>query len=333
MTSTLASEIPLHFLIRAPFADELERLRAEGVDAHWETFSEGPEAWSLQTYLHAFRSGWNVTAGTELLRGAINLAHVATLNAFQSRPEDLIVGIRADYRPSLFADCQVVQNHMQSGHRSFWIPHWSQPGIIPRSVLRTGFIRAAYFGREYYLQGGHHRWRDSLQRFGISFDCPPAHLWNDYSQVDLIIAIRSFDAYPYPRKPPTKLLNAWIAGVPALVGPESAYTQIGQAGRDYLVAHTFEEALDHVARLQADQALYTALVESGFQRAQEFTREKTLAVWEELISTQLVPLWDQFRRPSLTRRFHWLCRNTVGGLRAFGVHATRCLFGNRPLSR
>ena len=333
MMSALAAEIPLHFLIRAPFADELERLRDGGVDAHWEKFTEGPEAWALQTYLHAFRAGWNVTAGTALLRGAINLAHVATLSAFHSRPGDLIVGIRADYRPSGLADCHIVQNQLQIGPRSYWIPHWSQPALIPRSTSRRGLTRTAYFGREYYLQGGHDRWSDSLRQLGIAFDCPPAHHWNDYSQVDLMVAIRSFDDYPYPRKPPTKLLNAWIAGVPALVGLESAYHQIGLAGRDYLVAHTFEEALDHVERLQADQSLYASIVEAGYQRAQQFTREKTLSAWNELITTQLVPLWNQIRRPSVTRRIHWLCRNTVGGVRSLGVRAARRLFGSRPLSR
>ena len=330
---SVVPSVPLHFLIRPQSLPDLEKLRTDGVDEHWNCFTAGPENWGLQTYIHALRAGWNVTVGVSPQHEAINLGHVSLLEAFRSGPRDLLVGIRADYRPSLIADCHLVQNQLQVADQSFWIPHWPQPGLISRSSERTGLQRAAYFGQGYYLEGGEALWQSRLREHGVQFDCPPQDLWRDYSEVDLIVAIRSFDRYPYPRKPPSKLINAWIAGVPALVGSESAYSQIGTPGQDHLVADTFEEAMECIAQLRRDPDRYQHIVQAGQAKAQEFTREKILAAWAAVIDTQLVPRWNQLRSPRLARRCSWAIRHAVSGIRSFGVQLRRRLFGNSPLSR
>lgn len=326
-------DLPLHFLIRPESVPHLDALIAEGVDAHTECFGYGPENWGLQTYVHAQRAGWNVTAGTTCRAGAINLGHVSLLTAFQAGPRDLVVGIRADYRPSILADCHVVQNQLQADADSFWIPHWPQPGIIPRSADRVGLQRAAYFGHEYYLDGGAATWKSRLSQIGVEFACPPQKHWHDYSEVDLVVAVRTFDGYPYPRKPPSKLFNAWIAGVPALVGPESAYQQVGQPGRDFVVVQTMDEAIEWINRLKQSRETYSQLIQAGCERAEEFTREKILARWAQMLETQIRPRWEQARRSGLTRSATWFARQSVGQIRATAVQWGRRLFGTRKLSR
>lgn len=326
-------DLPLHFLIRPESLPHLDALIAEGVDAHTECFGYGPENWGLQTYVHAKRAGWNVTAGTACRTGAINLGHVSLLTAFQAGPRDLIVGIRADYRPSILADCHVVQNQLQADANSFWIPHWPQPGIIPRSPERPGLQRAAYFGHEYYLDGGAATWKSKLSEIGIEFDCPPQSRWHDYSEVDLVVAVRTFDGYPYPRKPPSKLFNAWIAGAPALVGPESAYQQVGQPGRDYLVARTMEEAIQSITQLKQSTQAYSQLIQAGNQRAHEFTREKILTRWAELLQSQIRPRWEQAQATGIRRKVSWYSRQSLGQIRSVAVQWGRRLFGKRKLSR
>lgn len=326
-------DLPLHFLIRPESLPHLDALVAEGVDAHPECFGYGPENWGLQTYVHAKRAGWNVTTGTQCQTGAINLGHVSLLTAFQAGPRDLIVGIRADYRPSILADCHIVQNQLQADANSFWIPHWPQPALIPRSVDRTGLERAAYFGHAYYLDGGAATWKSKLSEIGIEFDCPPQSRWHDYSQVDLVVAVRTFDGYPYPRKPPSKLFNAWIAGAPALVGPESAYHQVGQPGRDYIVAQTMDEALRAIHELKQSPAAYSQLVQAGTLRAQEFSREKILARWAALLEHQIRPRWEQVQTTGIGRSTRWYVRQSLGQIRAVAVQWGRRLFGKRKLSR
>jgi hypothetical protein len=330
---TATPHIPIHFLIRPQFIGKLKQLVEEGVDRHFPLFAEGPESWGLQTYIHAIQHGWNVSAGPEVKHGCVNFGHVSTLHAFQSQPGDMIVGMRADYRRSLLADCHIVQNKLQVDDKSFWVPHWSQPGLIPRDPDRQGVLRVAYLGRAYYLGGDVDRWRSALKGIGIEFECRSADRWNDFRDVDLVIAIRSFDDYPYPRKPPSKLLNAWIAGVPAIVGHESAYSQIGEAGRDFVVANSFENAIEQITLLQSNPNLYQSIVKAGMIKAREYSRENTLAAWGEIINTQLTPIWDRVRSPSLARRLSWLFRNSLSGIRSAGVRIQRRLWGSRPLSR
>lgn len=326
-------EVPLHFLIRPQFAGNLPQLVEEGVDRHFRLFIEGPENWGLQTYVHAIRQGWDVTASPEVKHGCINFGHVSVLNAFQSHPGDLMVGIRADYRKSMLADCHIVQNKLQVENHSFWIPHWSQPGLIPRNPDRDKVLRAAYLGHSYYLAKGVDRWKSALNHLGIEFECPQSDRWNDYHDIDIAIAIRSFDNYPYPRKPPSKLLNAWIAGVPALVGPESAYLQVGQPGRDFMVAENFDDAIEQIGKLKSNPEHYHSMQQAGLEKASEYSRDKTLAAWAEIINTQLIPYWNRVRSPSLTRRLSWFSRNLLYEIRSTAVRIQRRLMGSRPLSR
>lgn len=50
--------------------------------------------------------------------------------------------------------------------------------------------------------------------------------WRDYSSVDVVLAAR--DAHPdlLLTKPASKLVNAWLAGCPALLGPEPAFQDL-----------------------------------------------------------------------------------------------------------
>src|SRR5690606_15290583 len=48
----MSEEIPVHFHLPGIEPSALEKIVADGVDLHWQTFCNGPEAWCLQTYVH-----------------------------------------------------------------------------------------------------------------------------------------------------------------------------------------------------------------------------------------------------------------------------------------
>ena len=56
----------------------------------------------------------------------------------------------------------------------------------------------------------------------------------DYRTLDAVIAVRPFEPHLYFAKPASKLINAWRAGVPALVGPEFASREIRRTDDDFL---------------------------------------------------------------------------------------------------
>src|SRR5436309_1927650 len=68
-------------------------------------------------------------------------------------------------------------------------------------------------------------------------------------------------------KPASKLVNAWLAGVPALLGPEIAYRELRRSELDYCEVSSLAEAQAAVDRLLGDPGLYNAMVENGRARA------------------------------------------------------------------
>ena len=46
---------------------------------------------------------------------------------------------------------------------------------------------------------------------------------------------------PFDNKPFTKLVNAWRAGVPAILGPESAFQSLHRENTDYFDVRSLDE--------------------------------------------------------------------------------------------
>lgn len=113
---------------------------------------------------------------------------------------------------------------------------------------------------------------------------------HDYSHVDVIVAVRRFDhhpltqRYPYMNKPATKLYNAWLAGVPAVLGVESAYQAERTSPQDYLEVTSVEETLSALKRLKGDRQLYQAMVNQGKYRAATIHPSVTTAKWRKFLT-------------------------------------------------
>ena len=112
-------------------------------------------------------------------------------------------------------------------------------------------------------------------------DGPAGIDWPDFRQVDLLLAVRPEDRRLWTSKPASKLFNSWLAGVPALLGPEHAYRELRRSELDYLEVSSLAEAKAAVLRLLERPDLYQAMVENGRDRGAEFTAEATLSRWDE----------------------------------------------------
>src|SRR5262249_54500934 len=132
----------------------------------------------------------------------------------------------ADSPPRFYPQIHVVQNELQrqeygrslSIPRFVYIPIWPQPDLIARSPARASkFENIVYVGHRGQLaselQGP--EICESLKRMGLKFKIMDSR-YDEYSEVDCLVAVRSFDGNTYIHKPASKLVNAWMAGVPAV---------------------------------------------------------------------------------------------------------------------
>ena len=317
-----------------PYPDELAQCADWTLTDPRPWSEEGVErrrAWILQTYLHMRASGYEVEIAPSLPTEGIVvfIPETESLYALQSqyakRHRSLtFVAVRADvieYR-SPWADAEIVQNgRFADEHRSYFVPHWPQPGIIPRSpdrgtrieniTFKGGFgsLHKAFRSREWY---------QFLEARGLTFEIASKHTqhavprWHDYEHADLMLAVRPLhgDGGGRCEKPASKLVNAWMAGVPALVGPEYPFQELREGPLDYVEVASLHAAMAAIDALREDPDRYHAMREHGLQRAKAFTPARIAARWAEVLFERVPALrrsparrWAQ--RLPLTLRHGW----------------------------
>ena len=290
-------------------AGDLEALRCLDPDRDWREFQLGERAWILQTYLRLVRAGFPAELATTPPAEGIVVFHAKQARVLRAQWRRLqnvvLLGVRADNREPLIADFEVVQNgrFVDTGRR-FFVSHWPQPALIPRDGSRCATIRRiAFKGFEQNLHPDFRSaaWKEFLADRGIEWEVDAVpfagaetdHLatnWPDFRQVDLLLAVRPDNRHLWTSKPATKLINAWLAGVPALLGPEHAYRELRRSELDYLEVASLEQAKAAVLRLLERPDLYLSMVENGRDRGAEFTAEATLSRWMSLLSLKIPDL-------------------------------------------
>lgn len=275
-------------------------------------------SWIYQSWQRLQQAGVTSALSTKLLEPGVvmTLGNYLTtslgLDAMMPK-ETFLVDVTADRPPHPGAQLHVVENRMQTQllPHAVFIPHWPQRGLIPRDLNRgLRFENVAFFGEPKNLAPELHSkaWQQRLsQELGITFYLQGNQGWHDYSNVDAVIAIRSFSSSRYLNKPATKLYNAWHAGVPFIGGLDSAFAADGRPGTDYLVATSLEEVFSHLEQLKKDSHLRAKLVQEGFNSAKNFTSEVILEHWKKLIEDTIpksVAAWQ--KKNSWSRRFFFL---------------------------
>ncbi len=316
------------FLDREPLA-ELARLDP---DREWQALQQGDEAWILQTYLRLARAGWPVDLVSRLPETGTVVFHARDRHriaaACPSESPLVLVGVRGDRHPLLgLPDLEIVQSpESADGRHRVHVHSWAQPGLVARDPGRGERLeRVAFKG---FLANLHpalrgEPWRSELARRGIEWVCDAVDYergaydrgglaWPDFREVDATVALR-----PQQRasadKPATKLYNAWLAGVPAILGPEPGFRALRRSELDYLEVANAEEALAALDRLRREPELYRAMVENGQARAAEFRPEALLETWRQLLFEELPARIAAERdgegsRPPLRR---WLARRVA----------------------
>lgn len=278
----------------------------------------GDECWIAQTHARLRDAGVAVQLDNRVPAEGVVVFYAGdkkpVWRGFDPRGRAMLVAVRSDRHPVGFADVEIVQNASSAdGARTRHVPHWPQAGLLPRDPARGACVRTVLFpGTPQNLHDGFAG--DAWQRFvagrGIEFRCHYANAcggppdWHDYRDVDVMLAIRPAAMGLVPHKPAWKLFNAWLAGVPAILGPEAGYRELRRGPLDYLEAADPAAAMQAVQRLLDEPGLYAAMVDNGRMRGAEFTVEANLARWRALLDMLAAECADPARRPRsrLTRQ-------------------------------
>ena len=291
------------FLPEAPA--EIARLAALDPDRDWRELVTGDRAWILQTYLRLRGAGAPVELVGEVPAEGLVLFHAKHERPVRRAPgarSAVLVGIRADNRQPLAAEFEVLQNgRYADGRRRFHLLHWPQPGLEPRDPARGDRLeRVAYKGfvANLHPELASGEFARALAARGLAWDADAvdfaagraaatAARWADFRETDVVVAVRRPERKTAYAKPATKLANAWLAGVPALIGPEHACRELRRSELDYLEVGGAAEALAALDRLRSEPGLYRAMIEQGRRRAPEVDVAAVRAQWEELLFDRL----------------------------------------------
>jgi hypothetical protein len=323
--------LPVHFFL--PGEEDLAALACLDPDREPALFRRGERAWVLQTCLRLRRAGFECELVDRVPGAGFVLFHNKhereIRRALPKIGSPVLVGIRADNREALAAEYEIVQNgRWARPGRRLVMPLWPQPGLVPRAAERGDAIRTvAYKGFRANLHPAFRaeRWRRFLAERGIEWldDSSPyegaatdraALSWSDFSAVDLIVAVRPPERKTDFSKPATKLVNAWLAGTPALLGAEFAFREIRRSELDYLEIDSVAAAETAIDRLRAEPGLYRRMIEHGRDRAAEYDVPALTSRWIELLGVTLPGLAADPRRarwrrwPILLRRAARLAR-------------------------
>lgn len=284
------------------------------VNDDWPGFRLEIYAWTLQTYLRLKESGFACELSQQIPDEGIVLFHSSVLQGASLKPghRQLFICLKADTPSYVHAQLHIVQNPVETSPRRVFMPHWPQPGLLPRDAEREDrFETVAFIGRRNSLdlEFQSHIWQERLAQLGLQWwliddsenDDESFHSqWHDYREIDAIVAVRSLDprthwqTQNFCNKSAMKLYNAWLAGVPAILGSDSAYWAERQHSFDYLEAHSLCQVLEQLTRLRDDANLRQAMVSHGYQRALAYTPQAITQRWVSLLNRVAVPAYEHW---------------------------------------
>lgn len=277
----------------------------------WVGFGGGANVWVYFTAIALRNNDYAVQIVTKFPESGIVLSHSRYLPSYiEPRQDRLIICIRADYGRKYSADVHVVQNKFQVSNRgreffeflffpgpNYYIPYWPQPGLIPRDPKRGDkFERVVFMGAPQNIHEDllDQDWCEKLNREGIIFEKIFSRgLWHNYREVDAVLAIRPKNGDHHSRKPPSKLVNAWLSGVPAILGPDSAFKVIRNSPLDYIEVSNAEDAQRAILNLRDNPLLREKMVSHGCERGLEYSISQNVNRWMAFFNDFAIPLYQK----------------------------------------
>jgi hypothetical protein len=303
----------------------LERVKS----SHFSYFLDTELAWIYQTYLELRTVFPEIDLSNRPPDIGLFIAHDSAIPGdFVPSSNQIFVSVTADGPRHRGADVYVCQNRHQSRRckNGIFIPHWPEKDLIFRHFDRQErFENIFYFGDRKNLDPAFSStfWKTELAERKLNWivvDDPERS--RDYSDVDCVIAIRSFSKNGFARKPASKLVNSTIAGVPAICGNEIAFREFAKPGSGYLEASNIEQTLQHIDFLKNSPKERTRLIQSARSALNIYSRDAVRDAWIEALRDFVTSQPGNHRQ--IYKRLRFLRRRLVGGIN----HRLALIVGN-----
>ena len=299
---------------------------------------------SWMFYLMLKGQGLQVRICMEYPQEGILLVHKAFVKHFVWNPELFVISMQWDYKRDDRAQVHLVSNKYKTHSSSLgWMDRFTfsglqyfvqppmHPVLIPRSSERGDrFENVAFIGAEKNLESEFRTdaFRDGVARLGMKFvivDDPGK--MTDYSEIDAILAVRKIGRLVC-HKPAQKLINAWRAGVPSILGCEVGYRELKESALDYMEGDSVEDVVEALKRLKDDVAFRHALVQNGLRKAEDYNIAAVERRLGELFLEQIIPAYAEWKSMSIIRQSYFLCiRKLRYTLRIFLSFVSHRVFG------
>ena len=287
--------------------ETIQQFEQNSIDQNWHLFTKGRVIWTVQTYLVLKSMGLDVQLSNTLKPNAINISHAEVLSQLKPQKDCFIVSMRADKYKIPWAQLEVVQNQNQTAKKRFYVPHWPQPGLIKRDSQRRGVKTIAFAGFVKNSALDSAQFNQKIEPHGITYTELKANQWNRYDAIDVLVAVRRFGRKHHNTKPPSKLINAWFANIPLIAGYDSAYTQIGTPGVDFIQVSNEYELVEAIITLKTNPEYYQSIVRQGQEKSKAYTRDKIGQTWHDLMTTQIIPRYKNTHANHPLIYYYHLC--------------------------
>ena len=299
---------PLYFYFPYELRRDLVGIERMSEQELWKLLAQhrigrmGVAHWVVQTYYFLVKNGTPCSLiDTPVDRGII-FTHrdclplpIEDLRLMAGRRRTVCcMQVDRKHRYSL-SDFTIVHNPLDErlDQQEVYVPPWPQIALKPRSEERGNTVRTVgYIGNPeqldpYFTSAS---WRKFLDRHGLRFVVKRGEEWNDFTDLDVLIGVRSFDTpSSLIPKPALKLFNAWSAGVPILLTQEPSYTHYQTDEYDYVEVSTIDTLEVALSRLVSQPEVYQTYRLRCKERAATMSHATVLNWWKRALNDIIIP--------------------------------------------
>jgi hypothetical protein len=150
-------------------------------------------------------------------------------------------------------------------------------------------------------------WKKKCAELKVNFQIvSDSEKWPDFSEVDLVLAMRGFGNRPYYNKPFLKITNAILAGTLVIATPESSHLYLKNDRKvDFRIVNSADELVDAIQQMKNNPLHEFKKVESNKELIRDYNFEGVFKSYEGFFE-ECERVFQRWSRASSISRFLYM---------------------------